>query len=137
MRNKEKREGVLKLEVHTAEVWVCDGVEPEAHKRALVITKTMGKRGKLKYSFSNGALTNFTLCEYAGFQAQRYWIERMFDDAKNELGMSNYQVRKWAAWHHHISLVMQASLSLLKEKIKANAGKEQEKKSRYRQVLQV
>ena len=113
---RKTAKGWLVLKVHTKGIWVWDGAEPEARKRTLVITKTMEKRPKIKYSFSNGDIDGFTPKEYAGFQTQRYWIERTFDDAKNELGMSDYQVRKWAAWHHHISLVMLASLFLLKEK---------------------
>lgn len=32
-------------------------------------------------------------------QAQRYWIEKAFGDQKGELGMSNYQIRKYLAWY--------------------------------------
>ncbi len=46
-----------------------------------------------------------------------YWVERTFDDAKNELGMSDYQIRKWNGWHHHHALVLMAGLFLLKQKI--------------------
>jgi SRSO17 transposase len=39
-------------------------------------------------------------------------IEKMTDDAfreaKQELGMTDYQIRGWLAWHHHIALVMMA-----------------------------
>jgi SRSO17 transposase len=51
-----------------------------------------------KYSFTNGILDQYSPSEYAYFQIQRYWVERTFDDAKNELGMSDYQVRKWNGW---------------------------------------
>jgi len=54
-------------------------------------------------------------------QAQRYWVERNFDDAKNELGMSDYQVRKWAGWHHHHAIVLMALLFMLKEQIEHEA----------------
>jgi len=84
----------------------------------LIITKTADKKSKIKYSFSNGRLDEYTHREYAYFQAQRYWVERTFDDCKNELGMSDYQIRNWVAWHHHQSLVMLASIFLLKEKLK-------------------
>lgn len=55
--------------------------------------------------------------EYDYFQAQRYWVERTFDDSKNELGMSDYQVRKWTGWYHHTVLVIMAGLYLTQEKI--------------------
>jgi hypothetical protein len=77
----------------------------------------MRKKPKIKYSLSNGKYEDYTKKEYAYFQVQRYWVERTFDDCKNELAMSDYQIRKWIAWHHHQSLVMLASVFLLKEKI--------------------
>jgi len=51
-------------------------------------------------------------------QAQRYWVERAFQEAKSELGMSDYQVRKWNAWHHHMALVMLSLAFLVKERIR-------------------
>jgi len=101
------------------DVWVWDGQEDQARGRTLVITKTQDKKPKIKYSFSNGKSDQYTNKEYAYFQAQRYWVERTFDDSKNELGMSDYQIRKWIGWHHHQSLVMLAALFLLKEKIES------------------
>jgi uncharacterized protein YebE (UPF0316 family) len=67
----------------------------------------------VKFSFSNGRITEYSREEYAYFQCNRYWVERCFDDVKNELGLSGYQVRKWIAWQHHQSLVMMAALNVL------------------------
>ncbi len=114
---RKTAKGWLKLKVHVVDVWVWDGVEKEARRRTLVITKTKAKKPETKYSFSNGGAGKYHPKEYAYFQAQRYWVERTFDDSKNELGMSDYQIRKWIGWHHHQSLVMLASLILLKQKI--------------------
>jgi SRSO17 transposase len=114
---RKTTKGWLKLEVHVIDVWVWDGQEDQARRRTLVITKTQDKKPKIKYSFSNGKSDEYTHKEYAYFQVQRYWVERTFDDCKNELGMSDYQIRKWIGWHHHQSLVMLAALFLLKEKI--------------------
>ena len=75
------------------------------------------QKPKIKYSFSNGSLEEYTPDEYAYFQCNRYWVERCFDDTKNELGLSGYQVRKWLGWQHHQSLVMMASLFLLNVRI--------------------
>jgi|688.fasta_scaffold329113_1 SRSO17 transposase len=105
------------VNVHVAKVWHWDGTEDKARVRTLVITCTLDKNPKIKYSFSNGALEEYSPQEYAYFQCNRYWVERCFDDAKNELGLSGYQVRKWVGWHHHQSLVMMASLFLLNLRI--------------------
>ncbi len=119
---RKTAKGWLKLEVHVTDTWVWDGQEDQARRRTLVITKTLDKKPKVKYSFSNGKSDEYTYKEYAYFQVQRYWVERTFDDTKNELGLSDYQIRKWIGWHHHQSLVMLAALFLLKDKIE----KEQE-----------
>jgi len=102
---------------HTVAVWHWDGKEEKARARTLVITRTEGKNPKVKYSFSNGGITEYNREEYAYFQCNRYWVERCFDDAKNELGLSGYQVRKWIAWQHHQSLVMMAALYVLSIRI--------------------
>lgn len=114
---RKTTKGWLKLNIHIARVWVWDGEEKQAREQTLVISKTGNKKPKIKYSLSNGKYDDYTNKEYAYFQAQRYWVERTFDDCKNELAMSDYQIRKWIAWHHHQSLVMLASVFLLKEKI--------------------
>ena len=36
-------------------------------------------------------------------ERQRYWIERSFQDVKNEVGVDEYQVRKYDAFYHHMS----------------------------------
>ena len=114
---RKTAKGWKKVYVHVAEVWVWDGKEDRARRRTLVVTKTPDKKPKIKYSLSNGDINDYTKKEYAYFQSQRYWVERTFDDNKNELGMSDYQIRNWIGWHHHQSLVMLASIYLLKEKI--------------------
>lgn len=103
--------------VHTVAVWHWDGKEENARQQTLVITRTLDKNPKVKFSFSNGDIDEYTRLEYAYFQCNRYWVERSFDDAKNELGLSGYQIRKWNAWQHHQSLTMMACMYMLTLKI--------------------
>jgi SRSO17 transposase len=114
---RKTAKGLKYVFVHTVAIWHWNGIEEKAQARTLVITRTQEKNPKVKYSFSNGTITDYTAKEYAYFQCGRYWVERCFDDAKNEIGLSGYQVRKWIAWQHHQSLVMMASLYLLNIKI--------------------
>jgi SRSO17 transposase len=100
--------------VHTVAVWHWDGKEQKAQKRTLVITRSE----KTKYSLSNGEKEKYTNNEWAYFQVSRYWVERCFDDSKNELGMSGYQVTGWLAWQHHMALVMMAGFYILSLKLK-------------------
>jgi len=99
--------------VHTVTVWHWDGKENAAKKRTLVITRSE----KVKYSLSNGDKDQYSNNEWAYFQCSRYWVERCFDDSKNELGMSGYQVTGWLAWQHHMALVMMAGYYILKMKL--------------------
>ena len=43
-------------------------------------------------------------------QGQRYWVERVFEDAKGECGLADYQALGWRAWHHHVTMVLLAML---------------------------
>jgi SRSO17 transposase len=99
--------------VHAVTVWHWDGKEEKAQKRTLVITKSE----KIKYSLSNAEKEQYTNNEWAYFQCSRYWVERCFDDSKNELGMSGYQVTGWLAWQHHMALVMMAGYYIMKIKL--------------------
>lgn len=106
------------VKVHTKTVWHWDGKEEKARKRTLVIT--VGE--KTKYSLSNGEQESHTNNQWAYFQCSRYWVERCFDDCKNELGMSGYQVTGWLAWHHHMALVLMASLYIMQLKLQEQDG---------------
>jgi hypothetical protein len=50
-------------------------------------------------------------------QGQRFWVEHAFREAKDGLGMAQYQVRQWRGWHHHMALVLLAMSFLLKERL--------------------
>ena len=113
---RETAKGSKHVFAHTVAIWHWDGIEDIARTRTLVITRTDDSKPQTKYSFSNGTMSDYTRAEYAYFQCNRYWVERAFDDAKNELGLSGYQVRKWNAWQHHQSLVMMAALYLMQVK---------------------
>lgn len=98
--------GWITGKIHVARVWVWDGEEPQARERSLIIRKGDKKKEPVKYALSNIAKEEKTLQEFAFMQAQRFWIERAFEDCKGELGMADYQVRKYNAWYHHQALVM-------------------------------
>ncbi len=54
----------------------------------------------------------------------RWPIEECFGSGKNEVGLDNYQVRTWNAWHRHITLAMLAHtfLAVTAHKAKKRGG---------------
>jgi len=108
--------GVLKVRICRMRVYVWDGKSEKAKCWTLIITKTLGANPDTKISLTNVS-KHTTLRRLGWMQRQRYWIERVFEDAKSECGMADYQVRKWSGWHHHMALVMMAMLFMLTEKI--------------------
>jgi SRSO17 transposase len=107
--------GELQLEALWRRVWILEGKDQEARCWHLLVTREPNAPDKLKYSLSNAAPT-FSLQRLVYMQRQRYWVERAFQEAKNEAGMGDYQARSWQAWHHHVALVMMALLFLLRER---------------------
>ncbi len=106
----------LVYRIWAKEVWQWEKREDRARRRLLIIRREAD--GSHKYSISNAC--SDTSWERLGFmQAQRFWIERAFQDAKSELGMAQYEVRTWRGWHHHMALVCLAMLFTLKERILA------------------
>lgn len=60
-----------------------------------------------------------TLETMVAVAGQRWRIEECFTVAKDQLGLSEYEVRSWCGWHRHISLVMaaQAFLTVLRHQL--------------------
>ena len=113
---REGEKGTLTAEYLHALVWVWNGTEQQAHHWHLLVRREVGASEISHYCFSNAPLDT-SLKELARVQAQRFFIEHSFREAKSECGLADYQVRRWDAWHHHMALVMLATLFLAKQKI--------------------
>ncbi|MCP5245120.1 MAG: IS701 family transposase [Burkholderiales bacterium] len=113
---REGEKGILEAEYLHALVWVWDGSEKQAHRWHLLARREAGASEISHYCLSNASLET-PLQELAQVQTQRFFIEHCFHEAKSECGMDDYQVRRWDAWHHHMALVMLATLFLVKQKM--------------------
>jgi SRSO17 transposase len=87
----------------------------------LLISKD-SKTGEIKHSLCNAA-ENTSIEKLAEMQSSRYWVERAFQDAKENCGMDEYMVRSWNAWHRH--MIMVAMLILISYQIKCKKLKAQ------------
>jgi hypothetical protein len=106
----------LRARLWVKALWQWDGKSGAARPRLLIVRQE--EDGTFKYSLSNCSPEK-TWEQLGYMQAQRFWIERAFQDAKSELGMAQYEVRGWRGWHHHMALVCLAMLFILKERILA------------------
>lgn len=109
--------GELKVRCCRLSVYVWDGEWETSKGWQLIATQALGANPDLKISLTN-APRGTSLSRLGWMQRQRFWVERVFEDAKSECGMADYQVRKWRAWHHHMALVMMAMLFMLTERIR-------------------
>jgi SRSO17 transposase len=113
---RDAQKGPLVIEVQSARVWLWDKHEAKAHCWHLFVRRELGRPDTLKFCLSN-APANASLKCLAKMQGMRYWIEHAFLEAKDQLGMAEYQARKWRAWYHHMTLVILAMSFLLKERL--------------------
>jgi SRSO17 transposase len=111
---RKTTKGELRARVWVCPVWVWEDGSAQAIARRIVVREMEG--GELKVSWTN-APKELSDEELAYMQGQRHWIERSFEDAKSQLGMADYEVRKWRGWHHHMALVALAMLFILKERV--------------------
>jgi len=63
-----------------------------------------------------------TLAELVRVAGMRWTIEECLEAAKGEVGLDEYEVRKWDGWYRHITLAMLAHAYLTVTQATANAG---------------
>jgi SRSO17 transposase len=106
------------INVDTTKVWRRHNELPCVKPLWFLISKDENT-GEIKHSRCNAA-EDTSLEKLAKMQSSRYWIERVFQDAKENCGMDEYMVRSWNAWHRHMTMVMLAMLILISYQMKLN-----------------
>lgn len=113
---RQGTKGPVEYEYLIMRVWVYSSEHNALRQWHLIVRRDPESKSDYKYSLSN-APADTAYHRLAYMQAQRYWVERSFEDAKQNFGMADYQLRTWRGWHHHMALVMMAMLFLMSEKI--------------------
>ena len=115
---RQGTKGMLRCQAHVQKVYTWEKGAANSCERLLVIRKTETANSvEIKYAFSNASEGQYSTTELVQMQSQRYYVERSFQDAKQEMGMSQYQVRGWLAWHLHFALVLLSMEFVLTEKM--------------------
>ena len=113
---REGTKGKLMREAVLKKVWIWKKETAEVEETQVLISRKLDKT-EVKYSLCNEPKDELSV-EVALFrQMQRYWIERAFQEIKEQIGLHQYQVRGWKAWHHHIALTMMALHFILETQI--------------------
>ncbi len=71
----------------------------------LVIRRTIGSNPDYSYFISNASMST-RLSTFVWLSGLRWAIEQCFEEAKSDLGMDHYEVRKFLGWHHHMITCM-------------------------------
>jgi SRSO17 transposase len=116
---RQGTKGEIRVQFIHQRVYFWDGVEECAKLWHLVARRTLdidGQPDAVSFTISNAA-AEVPAARVVAMACARYFIERGFQDAKSHLGLADYQIRGWRAWHHHMALVMLAMLFHLRERL--------------------
>jgi SRSO17 transposase len=86
----------------------------------LLIRRTLGNEPTYSYFVCNASVS-CRLNLLVWLSGTRWAIERCFEEAKTEIGMDHYEVRKFPGWVHHMMTCMLAHFFLWR--IKLRSGK--------------
>ncbi|MCW2237104.1 IS701 family transposase [Azospirillum canadense] len=90
--------------------------------RGLLVRRSIAEPDKLTYylTFAPEGTPLLTLVRIAG---TRWTVEACFEAAKGEVGLDQYEVRTWTAWHRHVTLAMFALAFLTVARAAAIGGR--------------
>ena len=99
-------------------VWVAHGViavggglnlAPEGTRQVppVLVRRSVAKPEELAYYVCYGP-PGTALEELVRVAGRRWTIEECFEEAKGQVGLDQYEVRRWDGWYRHITLAMLA-----------------------------
>jgi SRSO17 transposase len=92
--------------------------------KGLLVRRCLKNPAELAYYFTH-APEGTTLAKLVHVAGSRWAIEECFEQAKQETGLDEYEVRSWTGWYRHITLSMfaQAFLSVVRAESNVPSGK--------------
>ena len=103
LRIRTNERGILEDRFAADRVWVWDDQQPDIAPYQEWLAMRIESNGNRTYAFSN-APENATLHSLAELLCGRYFIERVIQDGKDEVGTDEFQAQKYTAWEHHTAL---------------------------------
>jgi len=102
--------------------------EKGLHK-GLLVRRCLKDPKELAYYFTH-APKRTSLAKLVRVAGSRWAIEECFEQAKQETGLDEYEVRSWTGWYRHITLSMFAQAFLSVVRAKSNPRSRQKKRAR-------
>lgn len=88
----------------------------------LVIIRTLGSKVEYKYVITNAKKGSICIGAVVRALLARHVVEELFQRAKGEAGLADYEVRSWVGWHHHMTLALLANWFLELERRRFRNG---------------
>jgi SRSO17 transposase len=95
--------------------------EQETHQRGWLVRRSLSDPGELAFYFTY-APHHASLQKLVEVAGSRWAIEECFEQAKQETGLDEYEVRSWAGWHRHVTLSLLAHATLAALRTQAPAA---------------
>ncbi len=107
--------------------------EPETYARWVLIRRSTSDPDEVAY-FACGGPPATTLDELARVAGARWAVEDLFELAKGDCGLDEYEVRSWAGWHRHVtlSLFALAVLAVIRSRAAEPGGRKRGRRSSSR-----
>jgi SRSO17 transposase len=106
--HRQGTKGPLTRKATIIDVYIWKPERQTAIESLQLIISTETDGTEIKYSLCYNVTGKMSLQTALFRQMQRYWVERAFQNVKEQLGLHQYQVRSWKAWYHHIALSLMA-----------------------------
>jgi SRSO17 transposase len=96
---------------------------PEGWRHGMLARRSLSDPTELAY-YRVFAPEGTTVAELAQVAGTRWTIEMGFERAKGEVGLDEYEVRRWDAWHRHITFALLADAYLAVMRLRTVAAEE-------------
>jgi SRSO17 transposase len=97
-------------------------------RKGLLVRRCLKNPEELAYYFTHSP-QGTTLAKLVRIAGSRWAIEECFEQAKQETGLDEYEVRSWTGWYRHVTLSMFAQAFLSVMRAKGNASSRKKKRT--------